>query len=124
MQTFKARFVPGCSGPKIVKTCRDSRDRPSLAPSLSRPLQIRDARPGLAHEHNDLVRGGESIAAFFLREDQRAVDANLEDASITFHERNRHTEFVPQLGLQPGGLGEIVSTNAILNRDLHVDHSL
>ena len=51
--------------------------------------------------------------------DQRAVNGDVEDAPASLDQFGPHAEPLLDCGRQTGGLGEVASTGAVLNRDAH-----
>jgi len=89
--------------------------RRPAAPGLSlRFLGGVGARP----EHRrDLARGGKA-SCLLLREDELAVQLDLEDAAAALDQRGASSELLLQLVRQTGGAGQIVSSHAILDGDV------
>jgi len=66
----------------------------------------------------DLSGFGETSQLPF-REDDFTIDLDLEDTVATPDQPGICTEFVFQLGRQPGGTWLVVSNNAVFNADIH-----
>jgi hypothetical protein len=59
-------------------------------------------------------------SGLLLREDEPAIAGDLEHAAAAADEFDRRLRELPaNIGLQPGGVGEIVSDAAVLDRDMH-----
>jgi hypothetical protein len=87
----------------------------SLPPGL--PLAA-SGGPGPLGDHRlDLALGGEA-SCLLLREDELAVQLDLEDAAATLDQRGAGPESLLQLIRQTGGAGQIVSSHAILDGDV------
>jgi len=56
-----------------------------------------------------------------LREDRPAIDNHVEGATPPRHNRRFEPELARNGSRQTGGLGSIVSTNAVFDGDLHAD---
>jgi hypothetical protein len=72
-----------------------------------------------AQERDDLGVGRKA-AGGFLRKQQLAIRAHVEHASIAFDERDfagAKPGVLPQRSLQPGSLGEVVSTTAVFDSE-------
>jgi len=54
-----------------------------------------------------------------LREDHVAVDDDIEHAIVALDQRRVDAELVLDPGRQTGGLRKVVSTTAVLDRDVH-----
>jgi hypothetical protein len=70
-----------------------------------------------AQERDDLGVRREA-AGGFLRKQQLAIRAHVEHAAIAFDERDlagAKPGVLPQRSLQPGSLGEVVSTTAVFD---------
>jgi hypothetical protein len=59
-----------------------------------------------------------------LREDPLPVHDDVEDAVVTADERGGHAGRLLDLGRQTGGPGQVVSTTAVGDLDLHAGSSL
>jgi hypothetical protein len=57
-----------------------------------------------------------------LRVDPLAVHDDIEDPVVTFDELWLYAYLVLDEGRQTGGLGQVVSTHAVLDEDLHPGH--
>ena len=58
-----------------------------------------------------------------LRKDQRAVDGDVEHTAVPARQVRVDAKLSLECGRQTGGLGKVVSTSAVRNRDLHRPHS-
>ena len=56
---------------------------------------------------------------FFLGKDEVAVHAHLENAAVALDELRRNTRVLPKRSLQPGGLRQVVSTDAVFDGEAH-----
>jgi hypothetical protein len=56
-----------------------------------------------------------------LRKEELVVSEDIKDAVATLHESRFDPEYLLDLSRQTGGLGKVVSTRAVGNRDLHSD---
>jgi hypothetical protein len=77
---------------------------------------------GSADLCEDFVGIGES-SGLVLRVDELAVRDHVEDAVVAFDELGLDASVVLDSGRQPGGLGEIVSANAVRDGNLHSETS-
>ena len=55
----------------------------------------------------------------FLGEDDFTVGAHVEDAAASWKHLGRDAELLPKRSLQPGGLGQVVSTDAVFDGEMH-----
>jgi len=55
-----------------------------------------------------------------LREDECAVDLDLEDAVLALDQARVRSKLSLELGRQPGGTWLVVSNNAVFDRDVHL----
>ncbi len=74
--------------------------------------------PNRVDLREDLLVLGEAIRRL-VRVDGLAVDVDLEDAAHALDERGGDAVLALDGGLQTGGLGEVVSLAAVLDRDVH-----
>jgi hypothetical protein len=69
-----------------------------------------------AIDHHHLI--GKALATL-TGKDNIAIDADLKDPFLALDEFAVDTEFLLDRGRQTGGLREVVSLNAVLNRNVH-----
>jgi hypothetical protein len=63
---------------------------------------------------------GRRKASFgLLRIDQRTIAADVEYPAIALDQLDRQIRFLLERGLQPGGLGQIISTHAVFDGEMH-----
>jgi hypothetical protein len=87
----------------------------SIPPGL--PLAAVGGPDPLGDRRLDLARGGKA-SRLLLREDELAVQLDLEDAAAALDQRGARPESPLQLVRQTGGTGQIVSSHAILDGDV------
>jgi hypothetical protein len=78
----------------------------------------RRGSPAIAQALEDLF-GLRIAARLVLREDQLAVEDDVEDAAVAANQLGDDAGLPFDLGRQTGGPGEIVSTSAVGEGDLH-----
>src|SRR5690554_920588 len=109
-------FRPGASSPPVLSAMR--RMECAMASGTGSEPRTR-RRPGSAQRGANLLPGRVPAGAF-LREDQPAVHADLEDPAAGFDELDGCSrELLPDAGLQTGGAGEVVSEPAVLDPHVH-----
>jgi hypothetical protein len=70
-------------------------------------------------QRGDDLAGFRKAVRLVLRKDPVAVDDNVEDAALARQNFRVDAQLPFDRGCQTGSLGTIVSTNAILNGDVH-----
>jgi hypothetical protein len=84
-------------------------------------LLISGPRPPSGDQVGELTRIGEA-PELVLAEDACAVDLDIEDPTAAANEVDHHAraESLAELGHRPGGLGQVVSLDAVRDRDEHL----
>jgi hypothetical protein len=86
------------------------------------PLVARAVETGLLRGQlrQDLVVGREATG-FVLGVDALAIDDDIEDAVLAADQARLGARLLPDSGRQTGGPGQVVSTHAVGDLDLHPD---
>jgi hypothetical protein len=86
------------------------------APSLRARFFLACACPG-GDRSLDLASGGKA-AYLLLREDELAVQLDVEDAAASLDQLGPRAQLLLQLVRQTGGAGQVVSSYAVLDGDV------
>jgi hypothetical protein len=110
--------APGLAARRRTSLRRTARSSMRGAPANARRRRVRRSGCACVDRLDDLVVLGE--ATFIVsREDDRAIDLDVEDAAAALDENGLDAGPSLQLGRQTGGPWKVVSDAAVRDRDLH-----